>query len=363
MGTGKSKLEIREYDQKVDTPENVTAVIFVRHGTSWANLRKETGKKDYHSILDPGLTRKGIFDAREQGKKFRGKLKSNYGDITPIVCASVLLRAQMTAYMMMNPNLNKEYDIRILPYISEVIYPIITMDDNKPRNFKEQKQMLDSLGLTEFKNMKRIGYTGYKDDKQSDMITPNFTLFTRQLKGELCRKNKDENRIRSVPPTTRCSVKNKMVNISERDTRTNYAPIIIVTHGQTISNFLKEMGSPIDKSDRPNFSAFRVYFNHETKDFIKNPIDSNDAIKNPKNPKRQSYSYPYDNELRDDVNVVKECEWENAYPACESDVCDPSASVTSTMHIGGRTRKRVHALLKTGQRVRRKSRKRTQKNS
>jgi hypothetical protein len=37
MGSGKSKLEIEEYDPELD-PNNVTAVIFVRHG------RKRTQK-------------------------------------------------------------------------------------------------------------------------------------------------------------------------------------------------------------------------------------------------------------------------------------------------------------------------------
>ena len=340
--------ETEDYDATLD-PKFVTVIIFIRHGTSCANLRRERippYRKTHTDILDPGLTRKGIYDAREQGKKLRGKLISNYGTITPIVYTSVLLRTQMTGYLMMNPHLKESYDVYILAYISES--GLLKTNDNTPRNFDDQHKMLDKLNPT-FVKMNRKGYTGYKKPEDADKLEPNFPMFIEKLKG-LCKDNVN-NTIRSVS-TTQCSVKNKIVNISERDTRTNYAPIVIVTHGHVLEEFFETMGRKLkEKSDRPNFSAFRVYFNNATGKFIKNPIDTSD--KNANNHKQQSYFYPYDDELRDDVNVDKECKWEKEYPACESDVCDPSASVTSTMHIGGRTRKRM----------RRKSRKRTQKNS
>jgi broad specificity phosphatase PhoE len=355
--------ETEDYSATLN-PEFVIVIIFIRHGTSCANLRKETRALlrayDRFYILDPGLTRKGIYDAREQGKKLREKLIRNYGTITPIVCASVLLRTQMTGYLMMNPNLKDEYPIQILPYISETG----AGDDNKPRNFEQQQEMLNKLDPT-FINMKREGYKGYKGDDDSDKLEPNFPEFIKILKG-ICKENK-KNPIGSVS-TTRCSVKNKIVNISEQDTRTAYAPIVIVTHGHVLEEFFETMGRPIEKSDRPNFSAFRVYFNNKTGKFIKNPIDTSD--KNEKNHKQQSYFYRYDDELKSDIIVREECEYEKGYPACEKDICDPNASASSTEHLGGRrTRKRAHALLKTrhtlsfGQRVRRKSRKRTQKNS
>jgi broad specificity phosphatase PhoE len=357
----KFMFETEDYDATLP-PKSVTVIIFIRHGTSCANVRNKKGHYDFIRILDPGLTRKGIYDARKQGKKLRGKLISNYGTITPIVYTSVLLRTQMTGYLMMNHDLKETYKVHILAYISED--GNVLQEDNTPRNFIDQQKMLDKLQPT-FVNMEREGYTTYKEPADADKLKPNFPMFIEELKG-LCNDNK-ENKI-GLGSTTRCSVKNKIVNISEQDTRTAYAPIVIVTHGHVLEEFFETMGRPIEKSDRPNFSAFRVYFNNETGKFIKNPIDTSDN--NANNHKQQSYFYRYDDTPIDDVNVTDECEYEKSYPACESDVCDPSASVKSTMHIGGRTRKRAHALLKTrqytlsfGQRVRRKGRKRTQKNS
>lgn len=342
------KFETEDYNASLD-PKFVTVIIFIRHGTSCANLRKESipGYRYTHTdILDAGLTRKGMDDARKQGIKLRGKLISNYGYIEPIVCASVLLRTQMTGYLMMNPNLENTYDIRILAYISEAG----STDDNKPRNFEQQKKMLDKLNPT-FIKMNRIGYTDYKKPQDADKLKPNFPMFIKELK-ELCNENANEKKTIKSVTTTRCSVKNKIVNISERDTRTAYAPIVIVTHGHVLEEFFETMGRKLkDKSERPNFSAFRVYFNNKTGKFIKNPMDTSD--KNEKNPKQQSYFYPYEKTLKDKLDKHTECEWEKAKQACESVVCDPNVNVTSTMHIGGRTRKKVRG----------KGRKRTQKNS
>jgi broad specificity phosphatase PhoE len=353
----KFKFDTEDYNATLD-PELVTVIIFIRHGTSCANLRKESipGYRFTHTdIVDPGLTRKGIYDAQQQGRKLRGKLIRNYGVIKPIVCASVLLRTQMTGYLMMNPNLNSEYDIRILPYISEAG----STNDNKPRNFKQQQEMLDRLEPT-FIKMNRTGYTYYKEQAHLDKLEPNFPMFIEELK-KLCNKN-EENRIGSVA-TTQCSLNKKTVNISERDTRTAYAPIVIVTHGHVLGEFFETMGRKLkDKSERPNFSAFRVYFNNKTGKFIKNPIDTSDT--NEKNHKQLSYFYQYDDKLKDKLDKTTECEWEDAHKACESVVCDPNANVTSTQSLGGRrTRKRTHASLKTGQKVRGKGRQLTQKNS
>ena len=347
LRSDKFKFKTEDYNADLN-PNDVTVIIFVRHGTSCANVRKETRAiyrvLDRFYILDPGLTRKGIYDARKNGMKLRGKLISNYGKITPIVYASVLLRTQMTGYLMMNPDLTKGYKVHILPYISETG----AGDDNKPRNFDDQTKMLEELKPV-FENIVRVGYTGYKGDKQPDKLKPDFPMFIEELK-KLCRDNK-ENKIKSVT-ATQCSVKNKIVNISERDTRTAYAPIVIVTHGHVLEEFFETMGRKLkDKSERPNFAAFRVYFNNATGNFIKNPIDTSD--KNKKNHKQMSYFYPYDDKLKSDLVVRDECDWEKAHQACESDVCDPHASASSTKYIGGRTRRKVRG----------KAQRRTQKNS
>lgn len=365
MGMGQFDLETRDYDEAEKDAKYVTVIIFIRHGTSCANLRKKTSAKlkfyDRFNILDPGLTRKGIYDARKHGIKFREQLIRNYGMIIPTVYASVLLRTQMTAYLMMNPNLNDPYTINILAYISEEGTRI--QDDNKPRNFKDQAIMLKKLDPI-FSKMERSGYTTYKEESNPDKLKPNFPMFIEDLK-KLCNENATEKPLESVPvPTTRCSVKKKMVNISERDTRTNYAPIVIVTHGHVLEKFLDKMGYPIDKTERPNFAAFRVYFNHKDGYFIKNPIDINykpetlkEKAKALFSSKLLPYFYPYDNTLEDDFKEEVECGYESKYQACEKDVCDPNANASSTEYLvsagGRRTRRKVH----------RKSRKRTQKNS
>jgi len=136
-----SSVEASHVESPVEAPNtNAVArntIIFVRHGVSCANVRKKI-LNDYASILDPALTAAGILKAKTFGAHFKEELfntilkpqAAGENPQTPIVCASVLLRAQQTACFMLNPDKNDEIKhrspiiteanpLRILPYISE----------------------------------------------------------------------------------------------------------------------------------------------------------------------------------------------------------------------------------------------------
>ncbi len=77
---------------------NTVDIILVRHGISCANLRKEAKGRPWHTFVpDPELTYEGTRQAQIRGYFLRKKLEEYP---MPIVGASVLLRAQMTAYLM-----------------------------------------------------------------------------------------------------------------------------------------------------------------------------------------------------------------------------------------------------------------------
>lgn len=91
-------------------------VIFGRHGTSCANLMKETSsislidlRRQYYS--DPELSHSGREQVEQLRPFFLKKLKGE----RPIVCASGLLRAQQTAYGLTHAD-----TIYIVPHICEI---------------------------------------------------------------------------------------------------------------------------------------------------------------------------------------------------------------------------------------------------
>jgi broad specificity phosphatase PhoE len=282
------------------TPANTFVIFTVRHGTSCANVLKEEGKWFKQTRFhDPGLTRNGIIHAIQRGKLFREKLATEYG--SPSVYASVLLRAQMTAYLMMNPDREKPFTIGIRPYLSEEGAGEFARIDNEPLDFNAQKKILDRIN--ECKHIKRIGYTSYTGDQQSDKIKPNINLFKKELQ-KLCHAIKKKGSSYYVRSNVNQPVQ---CNIVRKDPRTAYSPLVIVTHGHTIEKLFKSIGAPITREDRPNFTAFRLYFNMDTGEFIQEPAGT-------------SYVYPYGLPPHK-LDLAEECKEEKINPACQSPVC------------------------------------------
>ena len=112
-------------------------VIFGRHGTSCANVMKETSiislidlRRRYYP--DPELSHSGREQVEHLRPFFLKKLKGE----RPIVCASGLLRAQQTAYGLTHAD-----TIYIVPHICEVGIG----DDNVPLSKAKQDTILKDI--------------------------------------------------------------------------------------------------------------------------------------------------------------------------------------------------------------------------
>ena len=169
MGQSSSTPSISEVDHK-NSPANPVEIILVRHGTSCANLRRDavgiklTMGRSWHYVPDPELTQSGIENAIKFGKHLQKKVNN------PIVCASMLLRAQMTAYLMMDPAM-----VYVLPYISEEG----NSDDNIPQNLATQRKKLTRNPV--YKGLERD--TTYIDGNEfKDPHIPNWGNFFDFLK-------------------------------------------------------------------------------------------------------------------------------------------------------------------------------------
>lgn len=141
-------------------------LILVRHGISCANLKKARGDLFASSYMDPELTRLGQIKAKNRGDAFRDALKRR-GMAYPIVMASMLMRAQQTAFLMMDmpmteiviQNLLSNWPITappkiyIAPYVSELGSRFwFKTADNIPYRPSEQLRIMELEGKTPFLN-------------------------------------------------------------------------------------------------------------------------------------------------------------------------------------------------------------------
>jgi len=145
-------------------------VIFVRHSVSCQNIRK--GKTEVSREKDPELSRVGIREALRVGDALGSKIVEEGRN--PILGASVLLRAQQTAYLMLYP----EVPIHIFPYISEsdgwgVVGSV--GNDNTPKSREEQRVFYE----TYMRNIvTKLDYTYRDETPDGDTSSlPKFITF------------------------------------------------------------------------------------------------------------------------------------------------------------------------------------------
>jgi bisphosphoglycerate-dependent phosphoglycerate mutase len=297
MGAGKSKpmgalQAVRPAAVLSETPITTYPsfkLILVRHGVSCANLKKAMGQS-FSSYKDPELTRAGQEKAINRGILFQEYLEA-HELFNPIVAASVLMRAQQTALLMMSPDYrNKDYleKIAIAPYVSEKgpAYWFQT-DDNKPYRKEEQARILS----IQYKTPALVGRRMYIPEPfPVDAQTPSPAKFIQWLTDYYATMSKVVPSLQmneSEPPNTRrrelmnwleqhrvgvgagAPVRTPAEIETERKVRVELAkidlpslrrPVILFTHGNYIQQFIKYVtkASPvrIEKSDRPNYSAF-----------------------------------------------------------------------------------------------------------
>ncbi len=109
-------------------------ILFVRHALSCANVWQKKGILKAHlRYHDPEITTEGIRKSIEVGRRILYPFKTPQQEPFTIG-ASVMLRAQQTAYLMFAKRMNKP--IFVLPYIGE-IYPTL---DNIPASPQTQEQ-------------------------------------------------------------------------------------------------------------------------------------------------------------------------------------------------------------------------------
>jgi len=135
---------------------------------------------------DPELCKSGILHAIDTGKALQTKLRAE--GRTPIVGASVLMRAQQTAYLMLGNSLNEDNKIHILPYISESGaranvggekgpgYDNIPLPPTQQRRFYTM-YMPGILHILDRENLYLDNKSDYKSDYSLKDKTPNLAQF------------------------------------------------------------------------------------------------------------------------------------------------------------------------------------------
>lgn len=139
-------------------------ILFVRHALSCANVWKKKGILKAHlRYHDPEITTEGIRRSIEIGNTIQYPFKTAQQEPFTIG-ASVMLRAQQTAYLMFAKRMNKP--IFVIPYIGEV-YPTL---DNLPAPIEVQHERYSSNKVyTESPSLEELVYKrGLNFRKQED---------------------------------------------------------------------------------------------------------------------------------------------------------------------------------------------------
>jgi len=270
-------------------------VVFVRHGISCANLRKEVNPhsfpwKDHYKLPDPSLTPNGIAVAIKRGKALREKLNTDFPGQAPIVCASTLMRAQLTAYLMMYPKI-----VHVIPYISEVGFR--QTPDNTPYSYKEQEEILKGVGITRKTNI----------NKNYTTIKPNSDYFSTFLGGMI------DNLYAS------------QVDKSQAGKKYVKPLFVIFTHGHFIEKLLKKNGIHLKgKGDRPNYSAWRFRYNKKKGKLIPYTEKDKEAIKKEA---IDDVSYIYTEDTDDQIIEGTECAAPEIENMCGINICDKKKNI------------------------------------
>ena len=320
-------------------------IILVRHGISCANLRKKAmGLLSHTFVSDPELTQEGTHQAQIRGYFLRKKIEEDYPMMQPIVGASVLLRAQMTAYLMMYPPV-----VHMIPYVSETGFG----RDNKP-DFITQGKKIKRNSLYRNMNVKEMEpwpedattpnwdkfrnfiksnynqltqYTGDKVNRSSEtnqsmkMAKPLIQYYNKiqqGLKSEIKYSPTEYEIIRLKDPTN-ASKKYFSNMIPQTGGNHSNRPLVIVSHGHFIESVLKKYGVTITQEQRPNYAAFKFVFDLTSGNIIGKP---------------EPYMYmpTYDKNgvkidiLSPEIDVKKECKLQEETHACSVDPCTSRGS-------------------------------------
>lgn len=167
-------------------------MFITRHGVSCANVTSKLatergwnvfGRLSHDAAMylrrDPELTAFGRVKAQRMGRHMKRLLEKEVGDRPIVVGASRLLRAQQTAYYMLQPN-----EVVIVPYISEVG----PSGDNYPVSPSEQATILrtQTCGWPDFSAQRNFSYF----DAAPDAGTPhpgNFINWLQETYSHLVR--------------------------------------------------------------------------------------------------------------------------------------------------------------------------------
>jgi bisphosphoglycerate-dependent phosphoglycerate mutase len=285
------------------------SLYLVRHGVSCANLKKAM-KQQFTNYRDPELTRAGQEKAVQRGMLFREYLAAE-GQGTPIVGASVLLRAQQTAFLMMSPDYTHQLylpELFVVPYISETgpSYWFQT-DDNKPTETGSKKRAIVTAANKEpsLETTLRAVPAPLPSDAASPSI-PKFirwiqtyyttlqTLVARQpplytqeneerydtlqaqrqqlsermavLQTTRAFGTRTQERLRAFDPSRERQELNAQMralnakrSLTAPVLQSTSPPLVLFTHGNFIGQFIKSVTNgrvSLAKEDRPNYSAF-----------------------------------------------------------------------------------------------------------
>jgi broad specificity phosphatase PhoE len=271
-------------------PVNTFRMFLVRHGVSCANLKKAKGQW-FTTYTDPELTRAGKDKAVHRGGLFRAYLNQQ-GIEEPIVGASVLMRAQQTAFLMMGAD-----QIYVVPYISEKGPAWFgETEDNKPVRPNDRRLMAEKERI-----MRSIGVT----DLAQALVPAPSPLPADANKPSI--------------PKFKAWLKNTYPSLTESAPR----PLVLFTHGNYIAQFIKDItrgATQIDREDRPNYSVFEfeVTLRPNADPLIRYvggraPIAYDDGA-------NADPSSPY--EFTSKIDGDKECEFEG--DQCRKPVCPPA---------------------------------------
>lgn len=266
-------------------------------------------KQSFSSYRDPELTRAGQEKAVQRGALFRTYLSEN-GFQNPIVGASLLMRAQQTAFLMMSPDYDAQEYLKtlfVVPFVSETGPRFwFQTDDNKPMTDESQKRQVLSLpgkkpslttvlrpvpnplpskseipDIKKFKGWLAQYYTTLRQIVQQEV--PRFTEEHQEQYEELenanqrlagriaglranaatpfglrsearrARLQRERNTLR-----TRRNALNRLRALADTGLASS-TPFVLFTHGNFIAEFIKDVTRghvKIAKDDRPNYSAF-----------------------------------------------------------------------------------------------------------
>ncbi len=281
-------------------------LILVRHGISCGNLAKKKGQRLLqYSYTDPELTTMGRAKAKALGPYLKAKL-----DWPIVVGSSNLLRAQQTAFLMLDPK-----EVLIVPYISEKGMG----EDNRAFSKQGQKTILEQYTCGDMEGA-RMNWTYF--DEAPKASTPSSAKFLEWLKSNYMSLDANHKNDRDT----------YFSSIAERRDDTT---LVFFSHGRFIRDFIleqvtanpafKEKLFPSVPFHLMNGKAFDKLLHDAMKNYtatqFRIKIDERIQIENIEFLKYEK-DVPYDirekYEYRKDLDVAEECEADG----CRKRICE-----------------------------------------